>query len=153
MHIDAAQFSVLPSLCPPEVVREPHELFRSTVEPIVTRADENKALNAIRMRCGLGAVVVRAEVASIDTESDWEETLVCVPFYRSSFEYEGVTYELLIHGVSGACVGTRPYGTGALGTLGKKVMLGIRAIGEWVGLVDPAPSAPPAAEQGNNNNW
>ena len=146
IHIDGAQFSVLPRLCDEASVRSASDVFHNGVEASVLRADESKALNAIRSRCGLGAVVVRAEVTSIETSSDWQEALVCVPFYRTSFEYDGRTFEVLVHGVSGACAGTRPYGTGALGNLGKKVVLGLRAVGEWMGILDPVNKG------GNNNN-
>ncbi len=152
IHIDGAQFSVVPRLCDAASVRSASDVYHSGVEATVMRADESKALAAIRSRCGLGAAVVRAEVTSIETAASWQEALVCVPFYRASFEYEGRTFEILVHGVSGACVGTRPYGTGALGNLGKKVMLGLRAVGEFMGIVDPLPANEPGNDNNANNN-
>ena len=65
----------------------------------------------------------------------------------SSFTYDGRQFELLVHGVTGACVGTRPYGSGILGVAARKVMEGVRAFGEWLGVVDP-----PVQQNGGNNN-
>lgn len=168
IHIDAAAFKICPSPCEPDVVAAPALIFQEHVEKHVNSADESKALSKLRSRCGLGSTVVDARVNNISTNSVWkvsnllvlfclniqqqqQETLVCVPFFRTSFKYGDRTFELLIHGVSGAVAGTRPYGGGLLGVAAKKVMEGVRAVGEWlVGLVSPSENS--VNNGGNNNN-
>ena len=59
-------------------------VFQNHVEKSVQSSDETKALSALRSRCGIGATVVSARINDISTDTYWNESLVCVPFYSNS---------------------------------------------------------------------
>ena len=162
MLLDSSQWILLPAnSIPSDEIPSPSRVFESSVRQQVLDAEHSRAVSAVRRRCGVRAQVLSCDAQSMTTESEFEQSLVCLPFYEAKFIYvsssgQRESFTVLINGISGMCVGVRPYGVGVLARFGsmayEQIAAAGRSVGEWFGFyrASPEPSAPPSHANDNN---